>query len=311
MGTRTASPRGHFGGTPSVWPVSKVHVETRQWTWHWPMTCYWCDHEYKRAPVEHVISFFRSRLFVCACVTGRKKKEKKRKESMSERSFKRCVPPCERYITPSDSHELCVTCLGAQHARSALEGAGCAHCDRFTVKQLCSRLALFTEDGSQASAPRGAGPAAAEAERRLHSWGSQLDLADELGTGLSLSQSSVASSVALEPDLEARSPVSSDPAYSMLLGRSSSEEIDVLGVEADATSQTTSSSSPAYGELLDVMTCAIARLSLDWSAETQERTSSSRLDERFLAGHKRSAPPSLPLLPELHSELLRSWRNHF
>ncbi len=62
---------------------------------------------------------------------------------MSERSFKICVPSCERYITPSDSHELC------------------AHCDR------C--LALFTEDGSQTSAPRNAGPTAAEAERRLHS----------------------------------------------------------------------------------------------------------------------------------------------
>ncbi len=53
-----------------------------------------------------------------------------------------------------------MACLGAQHARSALEGAGCAHCDRFTVKQLRSRLAMFTEDGGQASAPRGAGPAA-------------------------------------------------------------------------------------------------------------------------------------------------------
>ncbi len=135
---------------------------------------------------------------------------------MSELSFKRCVPQCESYITPSDSHELCVMCLGT---------------------------------------PRGAGPAAAEAERRLHSWGSQLDLADDLGTGLSLSQSSVASSVVLEPDLEARSPVSSDPAESMLLGWSSSEEIDVTGVEADTTSQpsSSSSSSPAYGKLLEVM----------------------------------------------------------
>ncbi len=85
----------------------------------------------------------------------------------------------------------------------------------------------------------------------------------------------------------------------------------MTGVEADATSQTASSSSPAEGELLDIMTHANARLSLDWSAEMQEHTSSSRLDERFLAGHKRSAPPSLPFLPELHNKLLRSWRNPF
>ncbi|KAF4099199.1 hypothetical protein G5714_019325 [Onychostoma macrolepis] len=59
------------------------------------------------------------------------------------------------------------------------------------------------------------------------------------------------------------------------------------------------------------MARATARLTLDWSAEVQERTSTSRLDERFLAGHKCSAPPSLPFLPELHNELLRSWRNPF
>ncbi|KAL0157221.1 hypothetical protein M9458_048467, partial [Cirrhinus mrigala] len=119
-------------------------------------------------------------------------------------------------------------------------------------------------------------------------------LADELGTDLSISQSSVTSLVALKPNPEAR----------MLLGRSSSEEKDVTGVKADATSQPASSSSPAYGELLDVMTHTTTRLSLGWSAEKQERAPSNRLDEHFLAGHRRSAPPSLPFLPELHSELL-------
>ncbi|KAK2892441.1 hypothetical protein Q8A67_012429 [Cirrhinus molitorella] len=114
-----------------------------------------------------------------------------------------------------------------------LWGASCAHCDTFTVKQLRSHLALFMEDGSQASLPRGGGPVAVEAEHHLHSWGSQLDLADELGTGLSFSQSSIASLVALEPNPEALFPVSSGAAESMLLGRSSSEETDVTGVEVD------------------------------------------------------------------------------
>ncbi len=64
---------------------------------------------------------------MCACVEGRE-----RKESMSERRFKKCAPPCERFITPSDSHELCLMYLVAQYARLALEGAGCAHCDFFS-----------------------------------------------------------------------------------------------------------------------------------------------------------------------------------
>lgn len=71
----------------------------------------------------------------------------------------------------------------------------------------------------------------------------------------------------------------------------------MTGVEAQ------SASSPAYGELLNVMTRATARLSLDWSAERQECAPSNCLDECFLAGHKHSTLPSLPFLPELHNEL--------
>ncbi len=69
--------------------------------------------------------------------------------------------------------------------------------------------------------------------------------------GLSLFQSLIASSVALEPDLKARFLVSSNLAESMLLDRSSSKERDVTGVEADTTSQTTSFLSLAYGKLCD------------------------------------------------------------
>lgn len=48
-------------------------------------------------------------------------------------------------------------------------------------------------------------------------------------------------------------------------------------------------------ELLDRMTCATVKLSLDWLVERQERALSNRLDERFLASHKRCAPePSIP-----------------
>lgn len=140
------------------------------------------------------------------------------------------------------------------HEGSALKGAGCVHCYSFTVKQLCSRLALFGENDNQESAPHGAGPTAAETQRHLHLWDSQLDLADKLGVGLFLSQSSVASYVALEMILQVWSSDSSDTAENRLFGRSSSEGLNVTGFEANATSQTTSTSSLACGELLDVIT---------------------------------------------------------
>ncbi len=43
-----------------------------------------------------------------------------------------------------------------------------------------SRLSLFSRKEGQPSASRDSGPTAAEARRRMKSWGSQLDVADEL-----------------------------------------------------------------------------------------------------------------------------------
>uniref|UniRef100_A0A673GRD2 Piccolo presynaptic cytomatrix protein n=1 Tax=Sinocyclocheilus rhinocerous TaxID=307959 RepID=A0A673GRD2_9TELE len=65
----------------------------------------------------------------------------------------------------------------------------------------------------QPSAPRGSGPAAAEARRRMSSWGSQVDLADEFREGLS-NKSRSRSSAAGErqpPEDDVLSLTSSDP----------------------------------------------------------------------------------------------------
>lgn len=88
---------------------------------------------------------------------------------------------------------------------------------------------------------------------------------------MGLFQSSVASSKALTLNPEASLPSSSGLAESVLLGRSSSEELDVTGVEADVY-EPTSSLSPAYRQLLDVITCVIAGLSLDAIEELHRKT---------------------------------------
>ncbi len=46
-----------------------------------------------------------------------------------QQAFRMCVPPCLHYLTGGDTHILCVACLGEEHAQSALESAGCEHCD--------------------------------------------------------------------------------------------------------------------------------------------------------------------------------------
>ncbi|KAI2644619.1 Diaminopimelate epimerase [Labeo rohita] len=104
----------------------------------------------------------------------------------TSKTFKRCVDPCPRYLTPDDMHNLCIYCLGEEYARDVLEGAACVHCELFSMKKLHSRLSLFSRGEGQLRAPCGSGPSAAEAWRKMSLWGSQADLADELKKGLSL-----------------------------------------------------------------------------------------------------------------------------
>ncbi len=62
---------------------------------------------------------------------------------LGEWTVKQCVHPCPRLLTGGDTHQLCVRCLGAQHARAALEGAACVDCEALPIRVLRSRLAVF------------------------------------------------------------------------------------------------------------------------------------------------------------------------
>ncbi len=109
----------------------------------------------------------------------------------------------------------------------------CPHCLRMSMRKLRSRRALF-EEGALSSAPRGSGPTLAEAEWRLKSWGSQMDLTERLEMGRSFSPSSPDRSIAQSLGLEARSEtVSSAPQESTALVLSSSEEGESASVERD------------------------------------------------------------------------------
>ncbi|KAI2666795.1 Transposon Ty3-G Gag-Pol polyprotein [Labeo rohita] len=201
--------------------------------------------------------------------------------------YKPCVPPCSRFIPSGDTHSLCVVCLGADHAESALEGADCPHCERLPLRALRSRKALFAE-GAFTSVPRGSGPASAEAERQPHSWGSQLDLLEGMETGEPLSPSSPSRSRARSQGSEARSAVPSTQGTASMLPISSSEE-----------------------ELLEVVTRAVAKLKIDWPAEKQAEPQRSKLDERFLRNRPPPSHQSLPFFPDLQTEVSRSWVKPF
>ncbi len=124
----------------------------------------------------------------------------------------------------------CLSGSGAR-AQSAHEGSDCPHCVRLSMRTLRSMRALFDE-GALVSVPHGSGPASAEVERRLKSWGSQIDLAERLETGSSFFISSPARSSTHSLETEADSEtVSSAPRECSGLALFSSE--DEGGVSAD------------------------------------------------------------------------------
>ncbi|KAK5930336.1 hypothetical protein CgunFtcFv8_026577 [Champsocephalus gunnari] len=49
---------------------------------------------------------------------------------------------CGLKVSGTDSHQICSSCLGLEHAQEAIDNPGsCGHCARLTVKSLHRRLA--------------------------------------------------------------------------------------------------------------------------------------------------------------------------
>ncbi len=159
------------------------------------------------------------------------------------------------------THDLCVMCLGEEHARSILEGMECAHCELFSLGKLRSRMYLFSRKLGQSSAPCGSGPAAAEAARRLRWWGSQMELADESAGGINISRSSAADkSKLLEEDV--LSLTSSDPAGSALLAHGG-----LMKAERIFLSLLSLSAPRIYRAAGGYESCASVSLDLQWRHE--------------------------------------------
>ncbi|KAL0165880.1 hypothetical protein M9458_037724, partial [Cirrhinus mrigala] len=211
------------------------------------------------------------------------KKAKEKSKHVDKPCFRVCVPPCSRYITSGDTHALCVVCLGAEHAASALEGADCPHCERLPLRMLRSWKALF-EEGAFTSVPHGSGPASAEAERQLHSWGSQLDLLEGMETGDPLSPASPSRSVAHSAGTEASSAVSSSRGTGSMLRLSSSEEADIESVEETPQSE-------QYEELLEVVTRATTGAFLSFPISTPRCRDHAALMQKEVIAYNSATPP--------------------
>ncbi len=65
-----------------------------------------------------------------------------------------CVSGCGRFLTPSDGHDRCPSCLGFRHAEAALVDESCSHCGNMTMAMLRSRYLLARRGGIPLALPR-------------------------------------------------------------------------------------------------------------------------------------------------------------
>ncbi len=129
------------------------------------------------------------------------------------------------------------------------------------MKKLRSRLSLFSRKEGQLSASRDSRPTAAEAQRRMEWWGSQLDLVDELERHRPFSRTSAKNESELLDCDDAIFLTSLDSAASALLGYAQEEQEIFEGEEVET--EPSQSSCTAYDELLEVMDHKIIFLAIN------------------------------------------------
>ncbi len=105
--------------------------------------------------------------------------------------FRRCQPPCARFIAREDPHSKCIKCLGFSHARDAVYGTSkCKICDDFRLITLCSRLEDCERESSifpRRASSTSAAPREIAASREAATWGSDVEL-EEMRQGGSRSR---------------------------------------------------------------------------------------------------------------------------
>ncbi len=115
----------------------------------------------------------------------------------------------------------------------------------------------------------------------------------------------------LAPSPEARDTVSFGLEYILYTVASEPEDFGAASLDVLPPSDQEVRPSPAHTELVDVLAHATEKLRLDWPDEPRE-SQSSKLDERFLSGSGlRPMKRKLPLFPDLHHEVSRSWKQPF
>ncbi len=229
-----------------------------------------------------------------------------------------CVSGCGRFLTSSDGHDRCPSCLGFKHAEAALVDEPCSHCGNMTMAMLRSRYLLARRGGIPLALPR-----SSSSGRRTTSAQGQGDLritvrASPSSTSPRASHSSSTSHRLGFPDEYAGSSDRAGPSISFGApaddGLSITTSGDELGSGEDDLAALPPSGRVALPESDPELTAMLSRAAESIGLHYRHPPSPerSRLDDWFLGAQaERRQPPPVPFFPEVHEEVTRSWKAPF
>lgn len=229
-----------------------------------------------------------------------------------------CVSGCGRFLTSSDGHDRCPSCLGFRHAEAALVDESCSHCGNMTMAMLRSRYLLARRGGIPLALPR-----SSSSGRRTTSAQGQGDLritvrASPSSTSPRASHSSSTSHRLGFPDEYAGSSDRAGPSISFSAPADDRLSItasgDELGSGEDDSAALPPSGRVALPESDPELTAMLSRAaeSIGLHYRRPPSPERSRLDDWFLGAQaERRQPPPVPFFPEVHEEVTRSWKAPF
>ncbi len=226
-----------------------------------------------------------------------------------------CVSGCGLFLTSSDGHDRCPSCLGFRHAEAALVDESCSHCGNMTIAMLRSRYLLARRGGIPLALPR-----SSSSGRRTTSAQGQGDLritvrASPSSASPRASHSSSTSHRLGFPDEYAGSSDRAGPRISF--GAPADDRLsitasgDELGSGEDDLAALPPSGRVALPESDPELTAMLSRAAESFGLHYRRPPSPerSRLDDWFLrAQAERRQPPPVPFFPEVHEEVTRSWK---
>ncbi len=256
-------------------------------------------------------------------ISKKKKREQSKRAPRATGVFlkmasRSCVSGCGRFLTPSDGHDRCPSCLGFRHAEAALVDESCSHCGNMTMAMLRSRYLLARRGGIPLALPR-----SSSSGRRTTSAQGQGDLritvrASPSSTSPRASHSSSTSHRLGFPDEYAGSSDRAGPSISFGApaddGISITASGDELGSGEDDSAALPPSGRVALPKSDPELTAMLSRAAESIGLHYRHPPSPerSRLDDWFLGAQaERRQPPPVPFFPEVHEEVTRSWKAPF